>query len=217
MKDQPEVVVITGRPACDRARVCGTRRAYLLDSTRARWTGSRAAGSRSRWRARACAFARCRRRRGGRDGGIWRDRCLGEQRHGQRVFAGQGMTAEEFRRVTEVTYLGVAHGTLAALKRMLPRDRGTSVQVGSALISQHPIAGRLLRGQARQARFHRFIARPSTGLRIKGAVKSLSGCRRRKRFSGIKSSPDYSTIVWPMPRTTSSKRTSPKIQNGHTT
>ncbi len=43
------------------------------------------------------------------------------------------MTAEEFRRVTEVTYLGVVHGTLAALKRMLPRDRGTIVQVGSAL------------------------------------------------------------------------------------
>ena len=43
------------------------------------------------------------------------------------------MTAEEFRRVTEVTYLGVVNGTLAALKRMLPRDRGSIVQVGSAL------------------------------------------------------------------------------------
>jgi len=43
------------------------------------------------------------------------------------------MTPEEFRRVTEVTYLGCAYGTLAALKRMLPRDRGTIVQVGSAL------------------------------------------------------------------------------------
>lgn len=43
------------------------------------------------------------------------------------------MTAEEFRRVTEVTYLGYVHGTLAALKRMLPRDRGMIVQVGSAL------------------------------------------------------------------------------------
>jgi NAD(P)-dependent dehydrogenase (short-subunit alcohol dehydrogenase family) len=42
-------------------------------------------------------------------------------------------TPDEFRRVTEVTYLGVVHGTLAALKRMLPRDRGTIVQVGSAL------------------------------------------------------------------------------------
>jgi NAD(P)-dependent dehydrogenase (short-subunit alcohol dehydrogenase family) len=43
------------------------------------------------------------------------------------------MTADEFRRVTEVTYLGVVHGTLAALRRMLPRDRGSIVQVGSAL------------------------------------------------------------------------------------
>jgi NAD(P)-dependent dehydrogenase (short-subunit alcohol dehydrogenase family) len=43
------------------------------------------------------------------------------------------MTAEEFRRVTEVTYLGQVHGTLAAMRRMLPRDRGVIVQVGSAL------------------------------------------------------------------------------------
>ncbi len=43
------------------------------------------------------------------------------------------ITAEEFRRVTEVTYLGVVHGTMAALRRMRPRDRGAIVQVGSAL------------------------------------------------------------------------------------
>jgi NAD(P)-dependent dehydrogenase (short-subunit alcohol dehydrogenase family) len=43
------------------------------------------------------------------------------------------MTPEEFRRVTEVTYLGYVYGTVAALKRMLPRDRGVIVQVGSAL------------------------------------------------------------------------------------
>ncbi len=43
------------------------------------------------------------------------------------------MAPEEFRRVTEVTYLGCVYGTLAALKRMLPRDRGAIVQVGSAL------------------------------------------------------------------------------------
>jgi NAD(P)-dependent dehydrogenase (short-subunit alcohol dehydrogenase family) len=42
-------------------------------------------------------------------------------------------TADEFRRVTEVTYLGSVHGTQAALRRMLPRDRGVIVQVGSAL------------------------------------------------------------------------------------
>ena len=43
------------------------------------------------------------------------------------------MKPEEYRRVTEVTYLGYVHGTLAALHRMLPRDRGSIVQVGSAL------------------------------------------------------------------------------------
>jgi NAD(P)-dependent dehydrogenase (short-subunit alcohol dehydrogenase family) len=43
------------------------------------------------------------------------------------------MRPEEYRRVTEVTYLGYVYGTLAALKRMVPRDRGTIVQVGSAL------------------------------------------------------------------------------------
>jgi NAD(P)-dependent dehydrogenase (short-subunit alcohol dehydrogenase family) len=42
-------------------------------------------------------------------------------------------TPEEFRRATEVTYLGSVWGTMAALRRMQPRDRGTIVQVGSAL------------------------------------------------------------------------------------
>jgi short-subunit dehydrogenase len=40
---------------------------------------------------------------------------------------------EEFRRATEVTYLGTVHGTMTALKRMTARNRGTIVQVGSAL------------------------------------------------------------------------------------
>jgi short-subunit dehydrogenase len=43
------------------------------------------------------------------------------------------LSAEEIKRVTEVTYLGSVHGTLAALRRMRPRDRGVIVQVGSAL------------------------------------------------------------------------------------
>ncbi len=40
---------------------------------------------------------------------------------------------DEFKRVTEVTYLGVVYGTMAALKRMVRRNRGQIVQVGSAL------------------------------------------------------------------------------------
>ncbi|MFI6013630.1 SDR family oxidoreductase [Streptomyces sp. NPDC051243] len=43
------------------------------------------------------------------------------------------ITPEEYRRVTDVTYLGFVNGTRAALARMLPRDHGTIVQVGSAL------------------------------------------------------------------------------------
>jgi short-subunit dehydrogenase len=43
------------------------------------------------------------------------------------------MQADEYKRVTDVTYMGVVHGTLAALKRMLPRDHGVIIQVGSAL------------------------------------------------------------------------------------
>lgn len=43
------------------------------------------------------------------------------------------ITADEFARVTEVTYLGQVYGTMAALERMRPRDRGTIVNVGSAL------------------------------------------------------------------------------------
>ena len=42
-------------------------------------------------------------------------------------------SAAEYKRVTEVTYLGFVHGTLAALRYMESRNRGTIVQVGSAL------------------------------------------------------------------------------------
>jgi NAD(P)-dependent dehydrogenase (short-subunit alcohol dehydrogenase family) len=43
------------------------------------------------------------------------------------------MTPQEYKRVTEVTYLGTVYGTLAALRRMLPRDQGRIIQIGSAL------------------------------------------------------------------------------------
>ncbi|HET9448174.1 MAG TPA: SDR family oxidoreductase [Steroidobacteraceae bacterium] len=43
------------------------------------------------------------------------------------------ITAEEYRQVTAVAYLGVVHGTMAALKRMHPRNQGVIVQTGSAL------------------------------------------------------------------------------------
>jgi len=43
------------------------------------------------------------------------------------------MEASDYKRVTEVLYLGFVYGTQSALKRMLPRDRGTIIQIGSAL------------------------------------------------------------------------------------
>jgi NADP-dependent 3-hydroxy acid dehydrogenase YdfG len=43
------------------------------------------------------------------------------------------MKADEYRRVTEVTYLGYVYGTLAALRHMRQRDAGTIIQIGSAL------------------------------------------------------------------------------------
>jgi NAD(P)-dependent dehydrogenase (short-subunit alcohol dehydrogenase family) len=50
------------------------------------------------------------------------------------VFAPVGETTPaEFRRVTEVNYLGYVHGTLAALRHMRPRNSGTIIQIGSAL------------------------------------------------------------------------------------
>ena len=67
------------------------------------------------------------------------------------------VTPEEYERVTEVTYLGQVNGTRAALKRMLPRDRGQD-RAGrlGARLSRHPAAVGLLRRQARDPGLHRF-------------------------------------------------------------
>lgn len=43
------------------------------------------------------------------------------------------MAPDEFRRVTDVTYLGFVHGTMAALRHMRPANKGTIIQIGSAL------------------------------------------------------------------------------------
>jgi NAD(P)-dependent dehydrogenase (short-subunit alcohol dehydrogenase family) len=65
------------------------------------------------------------------------------------VFARFGdMTPEEFRRVTEVTYLGVVYGTMAALKRMRSRNRGCVVP-GTPVHRLRAIAARLRRSGER--------------------------------------------------------------------
>ena len=45
----------------------------------------------------------------------------------------EDITADEYRRITEVSYLGFVHGTMVALRRFPPRDQGIIIQVGSAL------------------------------------------------------------------------------------
>ena len=70
------------------------------------------------------------------------------------------MTAHDFARVTQVSYLGAVYGTLAALANMLPRDRGVIVQVSSA--SAHhgvPLQSANCGGETRAARLHRIAAR----------------------------------------------------------
>ena len=69
------------------------------------------------------------------------------------------MEASDYKRVTDVLYLGFVHGTLAALKRMLPRDRGTIVQMWlRSGVSIDSFAVGVLRLQACDQRLHGFAA-----------------------------------------------------------
>ena len=79
---------------------------------------------------------RCRRRRcrgPARRGGTRPDRRVGERRVLLRLRPLRRHHPAEYRRATEVSYLGFVYATMAALRHMRPRDRGTIVQVGSAL------------------------------------------------------------------------------------
>jgi len=74
------------------------------------------------------------------------------------------MTANEHRRVTEVTYLGYVWGTLAALRRMRTRDHGTIIQVSSALAfrsiplqSAYCAAKHAIKGSPRQSDASSFM------------------------------------------------------------
>ncbi len=61
------------------------------------------------------------------------------------------MSEEEFRRVTEVTYLGYVNGTRAALEVMIPRDRGVIIQAGSALAGVQSHCSRLTAERKRRS------------------------------------------------------------------
>ena len=69
------------------------------------------------------------------------------------------MDAADYKRVTEVTYLGYVYGTLAALKRMVPRDRWHDCAgwLGAGL-PRHSFAVCLLRSEARDSRIYRIRA-----------------------------------------------------------
>ena len=68
------------------------------------------------------------------------------------------MEASDYKRVTEVLYLGFVHGTLAALKRMLPRDCGTIIQIGSALSYRSiPLQSAYCAAKARYQWLHRLL------------------------------------------------------------
>jgi short-subunit dehydrogenase len=114
------------------------------------------------------------------------------------------MTPDEFRRVTEVTYLGYVHGTLAALRRMLPRNRGHVVQVGSALAyrgiplqaaycaSKHAVQGftESLRSELIHDRSDvqlTMVQMPALNTRNSGG--SGAGCRARRSRCPPSSSP----------------------------
>ena len=168
LRGRPEIVVITGASAgVGRATARAFADARRPDRPARAWRRAPGSGPRRksrRWAARRsltrptwptltqvedAADARRARQFGPID--VWVNNAMAS------VFSPvKEMTADEFRRVTDVTYLGYVHGTLAALRRMLPRDRGAIVQVGSALAYRsHPAAVGLLRREARHPRLHR--------------------------------------------------------------
>jgi NADP-dependent 3-hydroxy acid dehydrogenase YdfG len=106
-------------------------------------------------------------------------------------------SAEDFRRVAEVNYLGTVHGTQAALRRMRPRDAGVVVQVGSAL------AYRAIPLQATYC---------STKHAIRGFTDSLR-CELRAERSGVRvimvQLPGLNTTQFTWVRTTLARRPKP--------
>lgn len=68
------------------------------------------------------------------------------------------LTPEEFRRVTEVTYLGQVHGTMAALRHMKPANRGQIIQIGSALAYRGIPLQSALRSETRDTRLYQLAS-----------------------------------------------------------
>ena len=94
------------------------------------------------------------------------------------------ITPEEYRRATEVSYLGYVYATMAVLPRMKARNRGTIVHVGSAGLSRHSPADCLLRCQAR----HPGIPRGA-------ALRVAARAQRRARDDGADAGREHPAVL----------------------
>jgi NAD(P)-dependent dehydrogenase (short-subunit alcohol dehydrogenase family) len=83
----------------------------------------------------------------------------------------QDIEPEEFERITAVTYLGYVNGTRAALRRMQPRDRGTIIQVGSALAFRGiPLQSPYCGCEGGDPELHRVVGRGAQASGLVGAA-----------------------------------------------
>src|SRR5262245_55562600 len=122
---------------------------------------------------------------------------MGQRRVHVGLRAVHSIVPGEFRRVTDVSYLGFVYGTHAALRRMLPRNHGTIVQVGSAL------AYRVIPLQSAYCGAKQSSTRPTT----RGAASTGSAGRRWPRLPRMPSPPAHSTVTWRARATHRSRRT----------
>ena len=93
------------------------------------------------------------------------------------------MRPDDYKRVTDVTYLGYVWGTLAALRRMKPRDRGAIVQVGSTL-SFTSSSITVAPGAKQAIGLNLLAVAPGNGLTVmlSSATRSSQQCLHRSLF-----------------------------------
>ena len=121
---------------------------------------------------------------------------------------------EEFKRATEVTYLGAVYGTMAALKRMT-RARPGQDRAGRfrARLPRDPAAGRLLRREVRDPRLHRLDPHRAAARQEQGADHDGAAARRQHARSSTGAAPSSPTTRCPCHRSTS-PRSPPRPSTG---
>ncbi len=106
----------------------------------------------------------------------------------------------EFKRATEVTYLGTVYGTMAALKRMTARDRGTIVQVGSALSYRAiPLQAAYCGSKFAIRGVHRLDPHRTASTTRATCTSRWSSCRGSTRPSSTGAAPSCPSIPQPVP------------------